>query len=182
MEMERNLKTPENSQKASVQVAQADNKIKVAINVNGKTYTREIEPRLLLVYFLREDLGLTGTHIGCDTTNCGACTVLLNGRNIKSCTIFAVQADGANITTIEGLASPDGKLHPIQEAFTECHALQCGYCTPGMIMSSLALLNRKPNPSEAEIRKALSGNLCRCTGYINIIKAVKLASERMNKQ
>ena len=155
--------------------------MKVSIQVNGKLYDREVEPRMLLVYFLREELGLTGTHIGCDTTNCGACTVLLDGRNIKSCTMFAVQANGATVTTIEGVAGPNGKLHPIQEAFTECHALQCGYCTPGMIMSSLALLSRKPHPAEAEIRKSLSGNLCRCTGYVNIVKAVERASKKMNE-
>lgn len=154
----------------------------VNLTVNGKRYSERVEPRMLLVYFLREQLGLTGTHIGCDTTNCGACTILLDGRNVKSCTIFAAQAEGCNITTIEGVASANGELHPIQEAFSEEHALQCGYCTPGMIMSSLALLSKNPRPSELEIRKALSGNLCRCTGYVNIVKAVLSASEKMSRK
>jgi aerobic carbon-monoxide dehydrogenase small subunit len=157
-------------------------KIPINVTVNGKNYDAEVEPRLLLVYFLRENLNLTGTHIGCDTTNCGACTILYNGKNIKSCTMFAVEADGANITTIEGVAAPDGTLHQLQESFSENHALQCGYCTPGMIMSSLALLSKKPHPTELEVRKALSGNLCRCTGYVNIVKAVLDAADKMSKQ
>jgi aerobic carbon-monoxide dehydrogenase small subunit len=157
-------------------------KIPIHLTINGKQYDEEVEPRMLLVYFLRETLNLTGTHIGCDTTNCGACTVLYNGKNIKSCTMFAVEADGASITTIEGVASPDGTLHQLQESFSENHALQCGYCTPGMIMSSLALLSKNPHPSELDVRKALSGNLCRCTGYVNIVKAVLDASEKMSKK
>ncbi len=139
--------------------------------VNGRKVEADVEPRKLLIDFIREDLGLTGPHIGCDTSNCGACTVLYNGRAIKSCTMFAVQADGAEILTIEGV-STDGKLHPLQQAFHENHALQCGYCTPGMIMSSIDLLTRNPNPTEEEIRLGISGNLCRCTGYHNIVKAI----------
>jgi aerobic carbon-monoxide dehydrogenase small subunit len=147
----------------------------VSLTVNGESRTIEVEARRLLVHALREDLGLTGTHVGCDTSNCGACTVHLDGQAVKSCTILAVQADGANVTTIEGLAS-DGQLHPVQEAFWEHHGLQCGYCTPGMIMASADLLNRNPNPTEAEVRHALEGNLCRCTGYHNIVKAVLSAA------
>lgn len=139
--------------------------------VNGRKVEADVEPRKLLIDFIREDLGLTGPHIGCDTSNCGACTVLYNGRAIKSCTMFAIQADGAEILTIEGV-STDGKLHPLQQAFHENHALQCGYCTPGMIMSSIDLLTRNPNPTEEEIRLGISGNLCRCTGYHNIVKAI----------
>lgn len=146
--------------------------------MNGVEYTKEVEPRLLLVDFIRDHLGLTGTHIGCDTSNCGACTVIMNGRSVKSCTKFAVEADGAEILTIEGLAS-DGNLHPIQKAFWENHALQCGYCTPGFIMQAYWLLKHNPTPTEEEIRAGLSGNLCRCTGYQNIIKAVKAASEEL---
>ncbi len=146
------------------------------MTVNGKTYEHEVEPRLLLVYYLREVLGLTGTNVGCDTTSCGACTVLLNGESVKSCTVLAVQADGADITTIEGLAGPDGKLHPIQEAFREHHALQCGYCTPGMVMAVTSLLRENPHPSEDQVRFGLEGNLCRCTGYHNIVKAVLAAA------
>jgi carbon-monoxide dehydrogenase small subunit len=135
-----------------------------------------VEPRTLLVYFLREHLRLTGAHVGCDTSQCGACTILMNGRAVKSCTILAVQADGAEITTIEGLA-PEGSLHPIQEGFREKHGAQCGYCTPGMIMSAVHLLKTNPNPTEEEIRHALEGNLCRCTGYVNIVEAIKWAAE-----
>jgi carbon-monoxide dehydrogenase small subunit len=149
--------------------------MKVSIKVNGTLYERDVEPRTLLVYFLREELGLTGTNIGCDTSQCGACTVHLNGRALKSCTCLAVQADGGEVTTIEGLAQ-NGQLHPVQESFWEKHGLQCGYCTPGMIMASVALLKNNPNPSEEEIRHGLEGNLCRCTGYQNIVAAVKAAS------
>jgi carbon-monoxide dehydrogenase small subunit len=151
---------------------------KVGLKVNGEAHEREIESRLLLVHLLREDLNLTGTHIGCDTTSCGACTVLVNGRPVKSCTMFAVQAEGAEVTTVEGLAQ-NGNLHPIQEGFMEMHGLQCGYCTPGMMMSSVALLKENPSPSEEEIRWGLSGNLCRCTGYVNIVKAVQFAASKM---
>ena len=145
--------------------------IPVRLRVNGVEHELEAEPRRLLVHALRDDLGLTGTHVGCDTSNCGACTVHLDGRAVKSCTVLAVQADGAEVTTIEGLGS-DGELHPVQEAFWNDHALQCGYCTPGMIMAAAALLSENPNPTEAEVRHALEGNLCRCTGYQNIVKAV----------
>lgn len=150
----------------------------ISITVNGTQETNEVEPRLLLVQYLRDVLNLTGTHVGCDTTSCGACTVLLNGAAVKSCTLFAVQADGGEITTIEGLAT-NGQLHPIQEAFWEKHGLQCGYCTPGMIMSAYDLLQKNPNPSEQEVRQGLSGNLCRCTGYHNIVKAVQHAASNM---
>lgn len=153
-------------------------KVKIRVKVNGIWYERDIEPRMLLVHFLRDELGLTGTKIGCDTSTCGACTVLMNGKSVKSCTILAVQADGAEITTIEGLSS-DGKLHPIQEAFKDNFALQCGYCTPGMIMQSYYLLKENPSPTEEEIRDGLHGNICRCTGYQNIIKAVQDAARRM---
>ncbi len=145
--------------------------VSVRLRVNGVERHLEVEPRLLLVYALRDRLGLTGTHVGCDTSNCGACTVHLDGRPVKSCTVFAVQADGAAVTTIEGLA-PEGELHPLQEAFWNDHALQCGYCTPGMIMAAAGLLAENPDPSEQEVRHALEGNLCRCTGYHNIVKAV----------
>jgi carbon-monoxide dehydrogenase small subunit len=145
--------------------------VRVSITVNGVRQESEIEPRLLLVHYLRDHLGLTGTHIGCDTTNCGACTVHLDGDAVKSCTVLAAQADGAEITTIEGLAK-DGQLHPVQQAFWDNHGLQCGYCTPGMIMAAADLLRRNPNPSEEEVRHGLEGNLCRCTGYHNIVKAV----------
>lgn len=150
----------------------------VSVTVNGKTYQNDVEPRLLLVHYLRDVLGLTGTHIGCDTSQCGACTVLINGESVKSCTVFAVQANGTSITTIEGLAK-DGELHPVQEGFWEEHGLQCGFCTPGMILSSVQLLQRNPNPSESEIRHALEGNLCRCTGYHNIVKAVQYGAKKM---
>jgi len=153
---------------------------KVAINVmvNGKARAAEVEPRTLLVHFLREQLGLTGTHIGCDTSSCGACVVHLNGQSVKSCTILAVQADGGDILTIEGLGSTDN-LHPVQEGFWENHGLQCGYCTPGMIMTAVAFLKENPDPSESEIRHALEGNICRCTGYQNIVKSIQWAAEKM---
>jgi len=150
--------------------------VPVSVTVNGSSYARQVEPRDLLVYFLREDLGLTGTHVGCDTSQCGACTILVDGRPVKSCTMFAVQADGKQLTTVEGLAAADGTLTPLQEAFWNEHGLQCGFCTPGMLMTATALLNSNPKPSEAEIRKALEGNLCRCTGYANIIRSVQVAS------
>ena len=147
----------------------------ISINVNGVDHTAEVEPRLLLVHYLRDLLGLTGTHIGCETSICGACTVLLDGQAVKSCTMFAVQADGANVTTIEGLAA-NGTLHPVQEGFWEQHGLQCGYCTPGMIMTSTQIIDRNPNPSREEIRHGLEGNLCRCTGYQHIVEAVEYAA------
>ena len=150
----------------------------VKITINGKLYENEVEPRFLLTHFIRDLAGLTGTHIGCETSICGACTVLANGLAVKSCTMFAVQADGSNIVTIEGMAK-DGQLHPLQEGFWEEHGLQCGYCTPGMIMTSHQLLSRNASPSEEEIRAALDGNLCRCTGYQNIVKAVQSASRKM---
>ena len=152
--------------------------MRINATVNGKTREADVEPRLLLVHFLREVLGLTGTHVGCDTTNCGACTILLDGRAVKSCTIFTVQADGRGIMTVEELAR-NGQLHPIQEGFWQEHGLQCGFCTPGMMMAAHALLQRNPNPSEEEIRRALAGNLCRCTGYVNIVKAVQYAAEKL---
>jgi aerobic carbon-monoxide dehydrogenase small subunit len=150
----------------------------VKITINGKLYENDVEPRLLLTHFIRDVAGLTGTHIGCETSICGACTVLANGLAVKSCTMFAVQADGSNVVTIEGMAK-DGRLHPLQEGFWEEHGLQCGYCTPGMIMTSHQLLSRNASPSEEEIRAALDGNLCRCTGYQNIVKAVQSASRKM---
>ena len=153
-------------------------KVRVELNVNGQAHTREVEPRLLLVEFLREQLELTGTHIGCDTTYCGACTVLLDGQAVKSCTLFAVQADGAEILTVEGLES-NGELHPIQKAFADCYGLQCGYCTPGFMLSALQLLKSTSEPSEEQIQKAIAGNTCRCTGYQNIFKAILTAAERM---
>ena len=148
----------------------------VSLTVNGVKRQADVQPRLLLVHFLRETLGLTGTHVGCDTSQCGACTVHLDGKAVKSCTLFAVQAGGAEITTIEGLAR-DGKLHPVQEGFREKHGLQCGFCTPGFIMNAAALLEANPHPSDEQIKVALEGNLCRCTGYLNIIEAVKWAAE-----
>jgi carbon-monoxide dehydrogenase small subunit len=148
------------------------------MTVNGKPVTRDVEPRTLLVHFIREDLSLTGTHIGCETSYCGACTVLVDGKSTKSCTMLAVQADGADLATVEGLAA-NGELHPIQEGFWERHGLQCGYCTPGMIMSVVGLLDENPNPTEDEIRHGLEGNLCRCTGYHNIVKAVEYAAAKM---
>jgi carbon-monoxide dehydrogenase small subunit len=152
--------------------------VTVNITVNGTSYTREIEARLLLVHFIREDLSLTGTHIGCDTTSCGACTVLMDGVAVKSCTVFAATANGKSISTIEGLAQ-GGQLHPLQEGFWEKHGLQCGFCTPGMIMSAAHLLEKNPNPTEEEIRFGISGNLCRCTGYNKIVEAVQYAAEKM---
>ena len=153
----------------------------VTIEINGSSFTREVDSRLLLVHFLRENLQMTGTHIGCDTSNCGACTVLMDGRSIKTCTVYTVQANGKSLTTIEGMET-EGKLHPLQEGFHEEHGLQCGFCTPGMIMRAAELLEKNPNPSEEEIRVGISGNLCRCTGYVNIVKAVKYASEKMQKE
>ncbi len=150
----------------------------ITVTVNGVRHTSEVEPRLLLVHYLREHLNLTGTHIGCDTSQCGACVVHVNGVSVKSCTMLAVQCDGAEITTIEGLAQ-DGQLHPLQEGFWEKHGLQCGFCTPGMIMAAADLLKRNPNPTDEEIRHGLEGNLCRCTGYENIVRAVRYAAEKM---
>ena len=152
-------------------------KRKVTVKVNGQEYHHEVEPRLLLVDFLREVLEFTGTHIGCDTSNCGACTIIMDGRSIKSCTFLAVAADGREILTIEGLAQ-NGKLHPIQEAFWENHGLQCGYCTPGMVLSAFYLLSRNPQPSEFEIRRSIAGNICRCTGYQGIVDSIQKASEK----
>jgi carbon-monoxide dehydrogenase small subunit len=154
--------------------------VPIGFTVNGVRHQAQVEPRELLVYFLRDRLGLTGTHVGCDTSQCGACTIHLNGRAVKSCTILAVQADGAEITTIEGLARGE-TLHPVQEGFREKHGAQCGYCTPGMIMTTVDLLKNKAQPTEEEIRHALEGNLCRCTGYVNIVEAVKWAAERMDR-
>ena len=151
----------------------------ISVEVNGTSYTSEVEARLLLVQYLRETLNMTGTHVGCDTSNCGACTVILNGNAVKSCTVFAVQADGGKVTTVEGLAS-NGELHAVQEGFWEKHGLQCGFCTPGMIMMSYDLLAKNPNPSEEEIREGLAGNLCRCTGYHNIVNAVQYAAEKLS--
>jgi aerobic carbon-monoxide dehydrogenase small subunit len=148
---------------------------RIEVEVNGTKREAEVEPRTLLVHFLREQLGLVGTNVGCDTSSCGACTVLLDGESVKSCTVLAVQADGCEVTTIEGLAS-GGELHPVQRAFQEQHGLQCGYCTPGMVMAAVGLLREQPDPSEAEIRAALEGNLCRCTGYVNIVRAVRAAA------
>lgn len=151
----------------------------ITVTVNGTAYTQEVPSRLLLVHFIRENLSLTGTHIGCDTTSCGACTVQLNGRTVKSCTVFAVQANGGEVETIEGVAN-GAELHPLQEGFWEKHGLQCGFCTPGMIMSARHLLSKNPNPSETEIRQAISGNLCRCTGYNKIVEAIQYAAAKMN--
>jgi len=153
----------------------------VTIEINGSSFTREVDSRLLLVHFIREDLQMTGTHIGCDTTHCGACTVLMDGRSIKSCTLFTIQANGKSLTTIEGLES-GGKLHPLQDGFHAEHGLQCGFCTPGMIMRAVELLGKNPNPTEDEIRTGISGNLCRCTGYVNIVKSVQYAAEKMKAE
>jgi len=153
--------------------------VNVHVKVNGAARHATVETRTLLVHFIREDLGLTGTHIGCDTTNCGACTVLLDGKAVKSCTVLAVQADGREVRTVEGLEM-DGKLHAIQEGFIEEHGLQCGFCTPGMMMCSVALLQKNPHPTEEQIRRAISGNLCRCTGYVNIVKAIQHAANKMD--
>ena len=151
----------------------------ISLTVNGTWYSHNIEPRLLLVQYLRDVLRLTGTHVGCDTSSCGACNIILNGKATKSCTLLAVQADNAVITTIEGLAK-DGELHPLQEGFNQCHGLQCGFCTPGMIMTSVDFLQRNPNPTEMEIREALEGNFCRCTGYHNIVRAIQYGAEKMS--
>lgn len=153
--------------------------MQITVKVNGTDHTVDVEPRLLLVHLIRENLNLTGTHIGCDTSNCGACTILMDGKSIKSCTVLAVQANGKSITTIEGVAAADGQLHPLQEGFKENHGLQCGFCTPGMIMRSIELLQNNPDPTEDEIRWGISGNLCRCTGYNNIVKSIKYASAKM---
>jgi aerobic carbon-monoxide dehydrogenase small subunit len=153
--------------------------MQIGLTVNGRDVETLVEPRLLLIHLLREELGLTGPHIGCDTSHCGACTVDMNGRSVKSCTIFAVQASGAAIVTVEGLDGPDGGLHPLQEMFREHHGLQCGYCTPGMIMRGYRLLQENRNPSDAEIRLGISGNLCRCTGYQNIVRAIRAAADAM---
>ena len=153
--------------------------MEITVTVNGVQHTLDVEPRTLLVHLIRENLNLTGTHIGCDTSSCGACTILLNGKSVKSCTILAVQANGKSVSTIEGVAAADGHLHPLQEGFKENHALQCGFCTPGMIMRSIELLENNPNPTEEEIRWGISGNLCRCTGYNNIVKAIEYASAKM---
>jgi carbon-monoxide dehydrogenase small subunit len=147
----------------------------IALTVNGSRHEADVEPRQLLAYFLRDDLGLKGTNVGCDTSSCGACTVLVDGESVKSCTVFAVQADGSEVTTVEGIAQ-SGELHPVQQAFHEAHALQCGYCTPGFVMATISLLQENPNPSEEEIRLGLEGNLCRCTGYHNIVRAVQAAA------
>jgi len=155
-------------------------KVPIKVTVNGVEQSAEIEPRLLLVHFLRENLRLTGTHIGCDTSHCGACTVVMDGRAVKSCTVFAVQADGRSITTVEGLEQ-DGKLHPLQDGFFQEHGLQCGYCTPGMLMTGVAFLQANSDPNEDEIRHAISGNLCRCTGYVNIVKAYLHAAQKMRE-
>ncbi len=161
------------------ETATAPAKVAISVKVNGTVHAADVEPRTLLVHFLREQLGLTGTHVGCDTSSCGACVVHLNGQGVKSCTVLAVQADGGEVTTIEGIGS-EGSLHPVQEGFWEMHGLQCGYCTPGMIMTSIAFLQSNPNPSEAEIRYALEGNICRCTGYQNIVRAVQYAATKMS--
>lgn len=155
--------------------------MKINVTINGQAHEADVEPRLLLVHLLRDVVGLTGTHIGCETSICGACTVHLNGRAVKSCTMLAVQADGANVTTIEGLAQ-NGELHAVQEGFWECHGLQCGYCTPGMIMASCALLKDNPSPTESEIRHGLEGNLCRCTGYQHIVESVQYAANKLSSQ
>jgi carbon-monoxide dehydrogenase small subunit len=151
--------------------------VRVNVTVDGVKRSDDVEPRTLLVHYLRETLGLVGTPVGCDTSNCGACTVLLDGTSVKSCSVLAVQTDGAAVTTIEGIAGPDGEFHPVQQAFHEAHGLQCGFCTPGMVMASIDLLSRNPKPSEHDIREGLEGNLCRCTGYQNIVKAVAMAAE-----
>ena len=156
--------------------------LSITVTVNGQAHTRTVPARLLLVDFLRNELGLTGTHVGCDTTSCGACTVHLDGRSVKSCTVFAVQADGQAVRTVEGLAEPTAPLHPLQQAFHVAHALQCGYCTPGMLMSALHLLERNPRPTRDEIKRAIAGNLCRCTGYVFIVDAIEQAALDMREQ
>ena len=153
----------------------------VSIDINGKTVNKEVDSRMLLVHFIREELQMTGTHIGCDTSSCGACTILMDGRSVKSCTLYTVQANGKSVKTIEGM-EVGGALHPLQEGFHEEHGLQCGFCTPGMIMRAAELLEKNPNPSEEEIRWGISGNLCRCTGYVNIVKAIQYAAEKMQKE
>ena len=153
----------------------------VSIDINGTNVTKEVDSRMLLVHFIREELQMTGTHIGCDTSSCGACTILMNGRSVKSCTLYTVQANGKSVKTIEGMEE-GGALHPLQEGFHEEHGLQCGFCTPGMIMRAAELLEKNPNPSEEEIRWGISGNLCRCTGYMNIVKAIQYAAEKMQKE
>ena len=153
----------------------------VSIDINGKTVNKEVDSRMLLVHFIREELQMTGTHIGCDTSSCGACTILMNGRSVKSCTLYTVQANGKSVKTIEGMEE-GGALHPLQEGFHEEHGLQCGFCTPGMIMRAAELLEKNPNPSEEEIRWGISGNLCRCTGYVNIVKAIQYAAEKIQKE
>ncbi len=153
----------------------------ITVTVNGEAHTGEVEPRLLLVHFIREDLNLTGTHIGCDTSNCGACTVIVDGKAVKSCTMLAIQADGRSVETIEGLEQ-SGQLHPLQEGFLQEHGLQCGFCTPGMLLTAKALLATNASPTEAEIRRAISGNLCRCTGYVNIVKAIQYGAAKLNPQ
>lgn len=160
-------------------MAEAVETMQVRVTVNGKLYEREVEPRMLLVEFLRDELGLTGTHVGCETTYCGACTVLLGGVTVKSCTLFVAQAHECEILTVEGLAK-ERQLHPLQQAFSECHGLQCGFCTPGLLMSSYYLLSTTPNPTEEEIRKAIAGNVCRCTGYQNVIKSIQLAARTLS--
>jgi carbon-monoxide dehydrogenase small subunit len=164
----------------TVQTVKADEQTKVSMRVNHKEYSGQVEPRTLLVNFLRDNLNLTGTHIGCDTGHCGACTVIMNGKTVKSCMVLAVQAQGAEILTVEGLAENE-KLHPIQEAFMQNHGLQCGFCTPGILMSSLFLLQRNPSPTEEEIRRAVDGNLCRCTGYVNVVKSVQAAARQLSE-
>jgi carbon-monoxide dehydrogenase small subunit len=164
------------SEKSDVLARQGGRVMRISMKIDGVRYDDDVEPRLLLVHYLREQAGRTGTPIGCDTSNCGACTVLLNGRSVKSCSVLAVQADGAEITTIQGLAGDSGELHPLQRAFHEEHALQCGYCTPGMIMAAVDLLGENPTPTEEEVRDGLEGNLCRCTGYQNIVRAVLRAA------
>ena len=154
--------------------------VEIQLSVNGAMHHDEVEPRLLLVHYLRDTLGLTGTHVGCDTSQCGACTVLLDGKSVKACTVLAVQAHGAEVTTIEGVAR-DGTMHPVQEAFHQEHGLQCGFCTPGMVMAAIDLLRQTPHPTDEQIRTGLEGNLCRCTGYHNIVKAVKSAAEKMSE-
>ena len=153
----------------------------VSVDINGKTVNKEVDSRMLLVHFIREELQMTGTHIGCDTSSCGACTILMDGRSVKSCTLYTVQANGKSVKTIEGMEE-GGALHPLQEGFHEEHGLQCGFCTPGMIMRAAELLEKNPNPSEEEIRWGISGNLCRCTGYVNIVKAIQYAAEKMQKE
>ena len=165
-----------------MQTAKANEQTKVSMRVNHKEYGGEVESRTLLVNFLRDDLDLTGTHVGCDTGHCGACTIIMNGKTVKSCMLLAVQAQGAEILTVEGLAEDQKKLHPIQEAFMQNHGIQCGFCTPGILMSSLFLLQRNPRPTEEEIRRAIDGNLCRCTGYVNVVKSVQAAARVLSER